>query len=224
MIFRAISISRMENCPRKKNWPPCTMSASSRSDGRSANWWKSRCCKKKQGKGTFITKKTFSRLFPQNAISFTEICQANGMVASAKLLRRDVLSDPEPETLEKLALPEGSEVILIERLRFANGIPIVIERDCFSMDYEFLLTADLERRSMYAVIKENKPVDLRPVIGQRFVKIAKANGRIAKYLNIRESTPVLQYVGLCWDMISDKPAHTSFQIGYGEQMDFALCF
>ena len=62
------------------------------------------------------------------------------------------------------------------------------------------------------------------MVGQRFVTIAKADARIAKYLKIRESTPVLQYVGLCWEMISDRPAHTSFQIGYGEQLEFALCF
>lgn len=179
---------------------------------------------RKQGKGTFITKKSFSRPYLQNALSFTEICQANGMKASAQLLRREVLSVPDPDTLRKLALPEGSQVLVIERLRYADGIPIVIEQDCFSMEYAFLLDADLEQRSMYQVIRENKTVDLRPVVGQRSVKIAKASGRIARYLNIRESTPVLQYVGLCWEMISDRPAHTSFQTGYGEQMDFALSF
>ena len=179
---------------------------------------------KKQGKGTFVTKKSFSRPYPQHALSFTEICRANGMQASAKLLRREVLEEPDEETRNKLALPEGSQVLLIERLRFADGIPIVIERDCFSMEYDFLMEADLEKRSMYQVIRENRVVDLRPVVGQRFVKIAKADGRIARYLNIRESTPILQYVGLCWEMLSDRPAHTSFQLGYGEQMDFALCF
>lgn len=179
---------------------------------------------KKQGKGTFVTKKSFSRPYSQKALSFTEICNANHMKASAKLLRREVLSDPGPELLGKLELPAGSQVLLIERLRFADGIPIVIERDCFSMEYDFLLQADLEQNSMYQIIRENRVVDLRPVVGQRFVTIAKADARIAKYLEIRESTPVLQYVGLCWEMISDRPAHTSFQIGYGERMEFALCF
>ena len=177
-----------------------------------------------QGKGTFITKKSFSRPYSQKALSFTEICSANHMKASAKLLRREVLTNPEPELLRKLELPEGSQVLLIERLRFADEIPIVIERDCFSMEYDFLLDADLENNSMYQIIQENKTVELRPVVGQRFVTIAKADAQIAKYLKIRESTPVLQYIGLCWEMISDRPAHTSFQIGYGEQMEFALCF
>ena len=179
---------------------------------------------KKQGKGTFVTKKSFSRPYSQNALSFTEICRANGMQASAKLLRREVLSDPSTELLKQLALPDGSQVLLIERLRYADGIPIVIERDCFSMEYAFLLEADLEKNSMYQIIREKRTVDLRPVVGQRSVKITKANARIAKYLNIRESTPVLQYEGLCWEMLSDRPAHTSFQTGYGEQMDFALRF
>lgn len=179
---------------------------------------------KKQGKGTFITKKSFSRPYSQDALSFTEICRVNGMKASAKLLRREVLQNPEPELLTRLALPAGNQVILIERLRYADGIPIVIERDCFSMEYDFLLRADLEKNSMYQVIRENRTVELQPVIGQRYVKIAKANARIAKYLNIRESTPILQYEGLCWEMLEDKPAHTSFHTGYGEQMDFALWF
>ena len=179
---------------------------------------------KKQGKGTFVTKKSFSRPYYQNALSFTEICQANGMRASAKLLQREILPYPAPEILKQLALPDGSPVLLIERLRFADGIPIVIEKSCFSMEYGFLLEADLEKNSMYQIIRENRTVDLQPVIGQRFVKITKANARIARYLNIRESTPILQYEGICWEMISDRPAHTSFQTGYGEQMDFALRF
>ena len=115
-------------------------------------------------------------------------------------------------------------MLLVERLRYADEIPIVIEQNCFPMDYAFLMDLDLERQSMYQLIREHKEVDLRPVIGQRFVTIAKADARIAKYLKIRESTPVLQYVGLVWEMLEDRPAHTSYQIGYGEQMDFALCF
>ena len=179
---------------------------------------------KKQGKGTFVTKKSFSRPYSQSALSFTEICRSNGMQASAKLLRREVISNPNPNILKQLALPEGSQVLLVERHRYADEIPIVIDRNYFPMDYAFLMDLDLERQSMYQLIREHKEVDLRPVIGQRFVTIAKADAQIAKHLKIRESTPVLQYVGLVWEMLEDRPAHTSYQIGYGEQMDFALCF
>ena len=84
------------------------------------------------------------------------------------------------------------------------------------------LVTNLVSKFFFEEESQHKEVDLRPVIGQRFVTIAKADAQIAKHLKIRESTPVLQYVGLVWEMLEDRPAHTSYQIGYGEQMDFEV--
>lgn len=176
--------------------------------------------KRKQGKGTFIMRKPFHRAFQRSAMSFTEVCRENGCTPSAKLLRGEINRQPSLKTLDKLRLPAQTPIVHIERLRYADGFPIVIETTCFSMRYAFLLDTDLEHSSLYASLRAH---DTSLVInpGSRLIKIVRADQETAGLLRVRKGTALLTLDGVCFDA-SGEPLHTSYHIGYSENNNFSV--
>lgn len=178
---------------------------------------------KKQGKGTFIIQKPFSRAFSSTATSFTESCIANGMTASARLLRGEVVGNVDPYILNALELPADSQVVLIERLRFANNRPIVIETCYFPIQFAYLLKLDLENASMYSALYEhekNLKMVARP--GTRELRLISADARIAQLLEIKPGTVILSMNGIVFDETTNRPVHLSSHKGYSEKYDFCL--
>lgn len=83
----------------------------------------------KKGVGTFVRSKPKEDPTPSIA-SFTLNTKAAGMVPSSKVLefKRLLASEVEAEVSEVLELQESEEVLLLKRLRFADNIPMVLER------------------------------------------------------------------------------------------------
>jgi len=83
----------------------------------------------KKGVGTFVRSKPKEEPTPSIA-SFTLNTKAAGMVPSSKVLAFNRLpaSEVEAEVAEVLELGTGEEVFLLKRLRFADNIPMVLER------------------------------------------------------------------------------------------------
>ena len=178
---------------------------------------------KKQGKGTFIVQKPFNRTFSATATSFTENCAANGMVASAKLLRGEVVGDVDSRILEELLLPPESRVVLIERLRFANDQPIVIETSYFPIQYAYLLNLDLENTSMYSLLyahEKNLKMVARP--GTRELRLVAADTQTAHLLELKPGAVILSMRGLVFDETTNHPVYLSSHKGYSAKYDFCL--
>lgn len=178
---------------------------------------------KKQGKGTFIVQKPFNRTFSATATSFTESCTVNGMTASAKLLRGEVVQNVDSRILKDLSLPSDSRVVLIERLRFANGQPIVIETSYFPIRYAYLLELDLENMSMYSLLyahEKNLKMVARP--GTRELRLVAADAQTAHLLELRPGSVILSMKGLVFDETTDCPVYLSSHKGYSAKYDFCL--
>jgi GntR family transcriptional regulator len=64
------------------------------------------------------------------------------------------LVEPGPEDVAALRLgPDTERVVLLERLRLANGLPMAIERAILTPDLADVLRADLERGSLHAAME-----------------------------------------------------------------------
>lgn len=178
---------------------------------------------RKQGKGTFVLRKAFNRSFKQQAMSFTEICRSNNMKASARLLHGEIIYHADEALLRKLELPPDSPVVYIERLRFADDQPIVIEGCWFPPHYSYLLDINLEHESMYKAIQEREK-DIRIIVrsGERIIRLVNADKRSAELLNIRTGSAVLSLESVTYDEISGSPIHASAHIGYAQKYNFAV--
>lgn len=179
---------------------------------------------RKQGKGTFVTRRTFRRSFRETR-SFSEICEGNGMEVSTKLLKGEIVADPPAGILEKLDLRKGAHVVCITRLRYADGLPVVVETTYFPIHFAYLLETDLEHESMYATMR-NREDDFALIVppGQRLIRLESANKEIARLMNIKPGSALLRSDAVVYNEITGKPVHTSQNIGYAQKYNFTMQF
>lgn len=109
---------------------------------------------KQQGRGTFVNAPKLKRKVHQSddVQSFSDACRANGMEPGARLVARNRLL-AYGEAAKFFGLPEGADLICIERLRTADGVPVMLEHNTFPLrGFEFLETADLRDNSIFRVV------------------------------------------------------------------------
>lgn len=141
---------------------------------------------KLQGKGTFVQEKRIFRKI-EHTVSFSESCHANGMVPSATVTERKIMLSGDPEVPEHPAFASNS-VIFIQRVRSADGSPVMLENNYYLYDkYSFLLTESLDG-SLYDLL-QSKGV----VIGcsqHSYIDAIKASGKHAALLDISPGDPL----------------------------------
>jgi GntR family transcriptional regulator len=90
-----------------------------------------------------------------------------------------------------LDVPTGSELIRLERLRSADGEPILlVETFLPSPRFKTILDEDLTTVSLYAHLREH--YDVVPGGGHRLIEAVAAERRTAKLLGVRAGAPLLR--------------------------------
>ncbi len=163
---------------------------------------------RKVGKGTYVAEKKLQRSFTGNVRSFTLMCEATGMKASAKLVNIKLLS-PDVKQQELMKLKPNQQVLYIERVRFADGSPILIERDFFSDEFQFLFSEDLEHNSLYELIRQEKKLVFTQA--ERTIDIVFSNASESRMLGIKTGYPLLRICSITEDA-------TGSIVTYSEQL------
>ena len=115
---------------------------------------------RQQGRGTFVCAPKLKRKIRQkgDVQSFTEGCAANDMVAGARLVSRTVVAATH-EDAAFFGVEPGCELIVVERVRTADGIPVMLENNAFVLaDHPYLQTLadeDLSDNSIFALVAEH---------------------------------------------------------------------
>lgn len=140
-----------------------------------------------QGRGTFVAKqkirKRLSRL-----TSFTEDMRARGKAPRARVLNMKMTS-ARPKVAEMLQIDLEHQVVLVERLRQADGEPVGIECCHLSFDgCEAILRQDLSG-SLYRLLGER--FGLFPTRAQEDIEAGACGSREAQILGIQHGDPVL---------------------------------
>ena len=106
---------------------------------------------RKQGKGTFVSMPK-GNIQLKNLHSFHDSCKINKVKPSTDVIhvRETVASKADTEELN---LDSGSRVLETLRVRRADGVPVVLERNRFSMAYAYLQDQDLTG-SLYSLLRE----------------------------------------------------------------------
>lgn len=115
------------------------------------------CLTKRQGKGTYVNPPKLSRkIFQSSEVqSFTDTCRESGRIAGARVTNREIV-EARPAEREFLGLPEGAKLVYVQRVRTADGIPIMLENNFFPYEgFEFLMSVDLEDNSIFSVVEQH---------------------------------------------------------------------
>ncbi len=145
---------------------------------------------RQRGRGTVVS---HVRIHKQAQVvgfmSFSEEMRARGLEPSSRILAfKSEIADAAVAAQLDLAL--GAQVILLKRVRLANGEPMALER-CYVPYERFrgLLKFDLAARSLYDILE--KEFDTRPTMCQETVEAVALDAPEARDLNVKRGAPAL---------------------------------
>lgn len=143
---------------------------------------------KYHGKGSYVMKTEYIE-DPEAGGSFTKSCLLMDTVPSTRILNVDLI-EASHEIGRKLELEESKEMIIIKRLRCINEVPVIIENDYFSNQYQFLLTLDLKNCSLHQILWEKAGIRLYRF--KDIIDIQYASAEQSQFLNCEIGYPLLR--------------------------------
>ena len=145
-----------------------------------------------QGKGTFVG---YGYQYIANSLnineSITEMIESSGYTCNTAEFSKNIVK-ADDNVANGLGVPAGSDVLMCERVRLADNVPVV-----YSIDYlaahlasPFLSITD-ENVSLYDFIEEKCGIE----IGQCLTEITPivADSLLAHKLDVPENTPLLKF-------------------------------
>ncbi|WP_057491422.1 GntR family transcriptional regulator [Streptococcus orisasini] len=172
---------------------------------------------KKQGKGTFVNHKRVSRKLSY-VMAFSQSCLKNGLQPSSEVLEKRIML-PTPEIAEKLQIDLDDEVLYIQRKRFADGIPIFLENNYFSLkDFSFLMEENLEG-SLYNIL-EKRGIKAENS-DAKTLEIVLADDKLATLMSLPVGTAFF-YLNVRISDQNNKPIHVGHQYYLGEYYKFDM--
>ncbi|WP_307808387.1 GntR family transcriptional regulator [Streptomyces oryzae] len=128
---------------------------------------------RRRGIGTQVVHSQVKR--PMELSSLYDDLEAAGQRPATQVLRQDV-EEATAEVAAALAVPEGTEVLLVERLRLAHGEPMAHMRNHLPADLISPKAAELETTGLYRLLR-GAGVTLhsaRQTVGARVADAAEA--------------------------------------------------
>lgn len=110
---------------------------------------------KRQGKGTFVNAPKLKRKIRQkdDVQSFSDACRVNGMEPGACVISRKILPADSTEA-QFFGVPVGTDLICVERVRTADGVPVMLENNIYVYeDNAYLSTAPLSNQSIFEFVR-----------------------------------------------------------------------
>jgi len=149
-----------------------------------------RLIRKRRGLGTFVMERAIIKDMSQN-FGITEMISQAGYTPGTRNFQ--IFSDNASKSLaEKLGIPEKSIIVMIERVRTANDIPIVWTRDIMPQEYlrGWMPTdANLKGVSLYECLE--RYANIRIVDGVASFNPVQASREIAEKLSIKRNALLL---------------------------------
>lgn len=171
---------------------------------------------KKQGKGTYVSRPKLSRPI-EDCLSFSESCKNAGVESASMVLKKEVIG-ADDKLKDILRLDEGDKVLYIQRLRLADGEPLMLENNYYSYDkYSFLLDEPLTG-SLYDLLLEKKNIDCDRSI-KTIISVTVANSDQAHLLQTSIGDPLFVIDTVAADN-HDNPVHYGIQYVVGEKYCF----
>lgn len=160
---------------------------------------------KQQGKGTFVAA---GKKLTRNMgvfMGFTQGCLMDGKTPGTKVLVEELV-EARASDIRDLKLKEGEKVIRILRLRYCEGVPVILEENRLPQEkYLFLLGENLTG-SLYECLERHK---IFVSGGMRKISICYATEEESREdrLNVPLKEPLLLMHDTCIDT-DGEPVHT----------------
>ena len=155
---------------------------------------------KRRGYGTFVQNKKVEQTLTR-VQHFASEMEKRGYASSVTMLSNEILYASRA-IAEKLQIEEGDELIRVERLRYADGVPMCIERShLIRSRCPEVSRHDFSRQSLRRFLEEKYDIVWKRA--HQRIYAAAASARMAGYLGIKEGDPLIyiervSYTGSDW--------------------------
>lgn len=154
---------------------------------------------RKSGKGTFVAEKKMQRAISSAALSFSKMCELMNTKPGAKTIKI-ALEDPIPKEIQLMNLNEGEKIVVVERIRYADSKPVLLECNKFPECFSFLFSENLNDSSLYEILKNNHNIIFDH--SSKTIDITFASSKEAKLLGITKGYPLLRIDSVVHDSTS----------------------
>lgn len=142
-----------------------------------------------RGRGTFVLAHHIEKR-QQEFRSFSEEMSSRGSTVSSRLVQWSVCP-PEPKVQEFFGVPRSESVYHIERIRIADGMPMVLESvQILVSRCPDLARFDLENDSLYRILEQEYGIHLVRSVEE--IGAVAAPARVRTLLELPRSTPLLE--------------------------------
>lgn len=163
---------------------------------------------RKPGKGTFVSGKKFRRNL-SGVLGYSEMCHRMGYEPGARTIHIG-LEEPDEDDSVQLHLARDEQILVIERLRLADGEPVMLEVNKFpEKKFFFLFNEDLNNASLYETIRKKTGVIFTQ--SAKLLEIVFANYQESRYLGVAKGHPLLSIKSSVQDD-SGENRHLSHQL------------
>ena len=170
---------------------------------------------RKQGKGTFVSTPRISQDL-KSIHSFHDACKQNGFQCGTRVIHV-VETDSDETDQQELNVPKGSRILETLRVRTADGIPVVLEKNHFSMAYSYLENENLGG-SLYNILRD---YGIEPKQASHDISMTFATDTQAKLLEIETGAPLMRLHEVVYDQ-KGRPLHNSLQLIRGDRFVFRI--
>ncbi|WP_088815317.1 MULTISPECIES: GntR family transcriptional regulator [Listeria] len=140
------------------------------------------------GAGTFIAEKKLTERL-EAVTSFTNLMLQAGKKPSTRIVSYGIRPASTQEQ-EALAIPEKSNVMKIERIRYGDSVPILFEVATIPENIAALLTKEDIMNSLYEAVETK----IGQQIGEaeQIMEAALVSEKVAPYLDVKLGSPVMK--------------------------------
>lgn len=150
----------------------------------------------KRGSGTYIADEKIERNL-QDLESPTKLISNLGKSLKNKVISAKVI-ESNKQTTQKLHLPLGHKVALLERVRFVENVPVMLETSFLNYNlFANIEKHNFELESLYEVIEKQYGYKISK--GEQNISIAYATSYEAELLHINEGDEVFYVSGTVYN-------------------------
>lgn len=142
--------------------------------------------RRERGRGTFVAQAPV-RLHMVRLPSFSAETRRRGMRPSAKLLDATVRLSTTAET-SALRMSRSGQIVSIDRVHYANDVPVAIESAVLPVRFDAILRADLASCSVHGALAQ---IGVVPHSGSSTIGAELADEVAAEYLTVPQRSPLL---------------------------------
>jgi GntR family transcriptional regulator len=141
----------------------------------------------RRGRGTFVASPRIVQELTE-LTGFVEDMKVLGRIPTARVLSRELLP-AEPFVAEKLAIPPGTTVVQIRRVRLSDGVPLSFDETYLPEELGLrVMKDDLTKEPIFTLLEERYSTPL--VEAEYVLEAAAAEPAVASALEIAAGSPI----------------------------------